>query len=74
MTKNPTPDPFDRPALDLAALDKAWKSYHHASTSYKNAAHAMEDAGVTYPEACGLLDAPQPPSQGYLARSEETAQ
>lgn len=73
MTENPTADPFDLPPLDLAALDRAWKSYNHGSTSYNHAADAMKEAGVTAPEACRLLDAPQQPSQGYLARSEETA-
>ena len=51
-----------------ARLDRAWKSYNHGSGSYDAARLAMLDAGIpTLAEARGLLDAPQPPSAGYLA-------
>lgn len=60
-------DPFDRPALDVPALDVAWRSYHHGSVVYNAAANAMTAAGITWPEACHLLDAPTLPSLGVLA-------
>lgn len=60
-------DPFAVRPLDPSKLDAAWRMYHRGSVPYNVALLAMEDGGVTMPEARGLLDAPQPPSQGYLA-------
>lgn len=57
-------DPFDARPLRPSTLDAAWRMYHHGSLAFNAALLAMEDAGVTLAEARGLLDAPQPPSQG----------
>lgn len=54
---------------DPTALDAAWRKYHHGSLPLNAALLAMEDAGVLLAEARHLLDAPQVPSQGYLAGS-----
>lgn len=60
-------DPFTPAPLNAAMLDRAWKSYNHGSASFNAALAAMAAGGVTLAEARGLLDAPQPPSAGYLA-------
>lgn len=62
-----TADPFTPAPLSPSKLDAAWRMYHHGSMAFNAALMAMEDAGVTLAEARGLLDAPQPPSAGYLA-------
>lgn len=51
------------------ALDAAWRLYHHGSLTFNAALLAMEDAGVLLADARRLLDAPQVPSQGWLAES-----
>ena len=60
-------DPSDANPLDPSTLDAAWHLYQDGSIPLNGALDAMYDAGVTLAEARGLLDAPQPPSQGYLA-------
>lgn len=64
-------DPFAATQLDLDALDQAWQSYHHGYSGFSRAAASMTEHGVTWPEACTLLDARQPPSQGYLGCTPE---
>ena len=60
-------DPFDTHPLDASTADAAWRMYTNHQIGRNAAAAAMEDAGLTYPDALSALDAEQPPSQGYLA-------
>lgn len=60
-------DPFDLTPLDTSTLDAAYRLFHNGSCHYNAALSAMLDCGVTMTEARRLLDAPQPPSRGYLA-------
>ena len=60
-------DPFTPAPLDKSKLDAAYSLFHNGSVQYNAALMAMEEAGLPLREARLALDAPQPPSQGYLA-------